>query len=160
MKWKVIFSFLIFVFSGFLMGNVASYAQLNSENILKKQQEVDQFLFEEHREELAAKGITVTHTVPEDLIVEIGIIPFTQENANYLYTIFGKNSVKVVEGAKATMLMSTEPTSIKSTENGLATTIENSKEDTEEINAPIVIMVILLLTRIAVLILRKNKMIN
>ena len=80
--------------------------QLISDDILtNKQKEIDQYVFEKHAKEFADKGITVTNTgVAVDGYVEVGITPFTEENAKYIYDIFGKNLVKVVEGVQATTL--------------------------------------------------------
>jgi hypothetical protein len=79
--------------------------QLNeiNEDILAKQREIDKYLFEDHVDEIKAKGFTVTHTGPMEDYVEIGITPYTEENANYLYEIFGKDNIKVVEGQQAVL---------------------------------------------------------
>lgn len=66
--------------------------------VLNLQGEIDQYVFTDHFDELQKKGITVTQTTPMDNYVEIGIAPFNDENANYLYDIFGKDKVKVVKG--------------------------------------------------------------
>ncbi len=42
----------------------------------------------------------MTHTAPFVIYVEIGITPLNDENAAYLYGIFGKDKVKVVDGQK------------------------------------------------------------
>jgi len=72
-----------------------------SEELLRKQSEIDQYLFEDHIEEITKKGFNVTHTGPFDAYVEIGITPYNEENANYLYSIFGEDEIKVVEGLEA-----------------------------------------------------------
>ncbi|WML44191.1 hypothetical protein [Neobacillus sp. PS3-40] len=86
----------------------------NSTTILEKQKEVDHYIFEVKKDELAKKGITVTHTVPLENQVEIGITPYNRENANYFYKAFGKVDVKVVEGEQAVTMTenSTQKTSI------------------------------------------------
>lgn len=80
--------------------------QLISEDTLtNKQKEIDQYVFEAHAKEFADKGITVTNTgVAVGDYVEVGITPFNEENAKYIYDIFGKELVKVVEGVQATTL--------------------------------------------------------
>ncbi|MDF2986715.1 MAG: hypothetical protein K0R50_2225 [Eubacterium sp.] len=78
---------------------VSSPAAVNEE-ILKKQNEIDLYLFKEHQKELEQKGISVTYTAPMDNYVEIGILPLNDENAQYLYGIFGKDKIKVVDGQK------------------------------------------------------------
>lgn len=72
--------------------------------VYQKQREIDQYVFEQHKQEIEAKGFTVTHTGPMDAYVEVGITPYTQENADYLYGIFGRDMVKVVEGQQAVLL--------------------------------------------------------
>ena len=42
----------------------------------------------------------MTHTAPFETYVEIGITPLNDENAAYLYGIFGKDKVKDVDGQK------------------------------------------------------------
>lgn len=81
-----------------------------SADILKKQVEIDTYLFKEHQKEIEQKGISVTHTAPFETYVEIGIMPLNDENATYLYGLFGKDKVKVVDGQKViTMSAMTEP---------------------------------------------------
>jgi hypothetical protein len=72
----------------------------------EKHQEVDQFLFEQHNGDFSEQGFTVTHTAPVNDMVEIGITPFDEAHAAYLYDIFGKEMVKVVEGQQAVTLAS------------------------------------------------------
>lgn len=75
-----------------------------TDEVFAKQAEVDKYVFEEKASEIAEKGITVTHTVSLEDKVEIGITPFTEENANYFYDAFGKEDVIVVEGQQASTL--------------------------------------------------------
>lgn len=74
--------------------------------LLLKQREIDQYVFEQHRQEIEQKGFTVTHTGPMNDYVEVGITPYYEENAEYLYKIFGKSQVKVVEGHQAVLYQS------------------------------------------------------
>ncbi|WP_243354581.1 hypothetical protein [Bacillus litorisediminis] len=76
----------------------------NTEKILEKQTEIDQYLFVDHLDELEEMGIHVTHTSPTDTYVEIGISPYSEEHAEYLTEIFGAEFVKVVEGEQAVTL--------------------------------------------------------
>lgn len=78
-----------------------------TEDMLEKQKEVDDYVFVEHQEELAEKGITVTHTAPLENTVEIGITPYTEENISYLQEVFGGDNVTVVEGQQAVTLQQT-----------------------------------------------------
>lgn len=72
-----------------------------------KQDEIDQYIFTDHAKELADKGITVNYTGVADQYVEIGISPYTDANANYLYNIFGKDMVKVVAYDESVMYATT-----------------------------------------------------
>lgn len=63
-----------------------------------KQLEADRYLFADHTEEIAAKGITVTHTAATNEYVEIGITPFNEENAEFIYDALGREQIKVIEG--------------------------------------------------------------
>lgn len=76
----------------------------NGDVVLQKQAEIDKYVFETHIEELEKKGMAVTHTGPQSGYVEIGITPYNDTNANYLYEIFGRDIVKVVEGQPAVTL--------------------------------------------------------
>lgn len=88
-----------------LMYTTTIMNQNPSDNPLQQtQQEVDKYLFEEHEEELAQLGIIVTHTAVMGDYVEIGITPCTEQNAQYLYKIFGEDKIKVVEGQQAVPL--------------------------------------------------------
>ncbi len=72
-----------------------------SSEMYSKQSAIDKYLFEEHKDEIAAKGITVTHTVAGKDFVEVGITPFNKENADFIYKVLGTEQVKVVEGTLA-----------------------------------------------------------
>lgn len=115
---------------GFMLGSGTGFAQSNSDTILQKQQEVDQYLFEEHSQEIKEKGITVTNTGPQDGYVEIGITPFNEENANYLYGIFGKDKIKIVEGIQA----NTMSTNDSSDNKDVISTTKVNKEETKHEN--------------------------
>lgn len=88
-----------------LVSSIITFATTNNENtILQKQEEIDQYIFEKHAKEIEEKEFTVTHTSPLEGYVEIGITPFSKENADYLYEIFGSDNVKVVEGQQAELM--------------------------------------------------------
>ncbi|SHO53076.1 hypothetical protein [Anaerocolumna xylanovorans] len=77
-------------------------------DLLKLQSEIDQYVFADHFNEIEKKGFTVTQTSQADNYVEIGITPFSDDNANYLYDIFGKDKVKVVKGEEAVLYKTNE----------------------------------------------------
>lgn len=79
--------------------------EVEQENdLIQKQQEIDRYLFINHAAEVAQQGFMVTHTGLKDSYVEIGIRPYSEENAQYLYEIFGQDLIKVVEGPQAVRL--------------------------------------------------------
>ncbi|MDF2890731.1 MAG: hypothetical protein K0R80_1098 [Clostridia bacterium] len=80
-------------------------AAVNNEDVLsKKQMEIDQYVFEQHQEELEKKGIIVTSTGVVGDVVEVSITPYDVKNADYLYELFGEDMVKVVAGEQAVPL--------------------------------------------------------
>jgi hypothetical protein len=83
---------------------VISAEAVTSDALLQKQSEIDAYVFEQHKEDLAKQGIQVTNTGPVGDKVEIGILDYTDEKAKYLYDIFGTELVKVVEGQQAVLL--------------------------------------------------------
>lgn len=77
----------------------AYVGSVNTEDtaLFEKQRELDQYLFVDHVKEIEKMGFTVIYTGVADTYVEVGITPFSEENANKLYDIFGKELVKVVK---------------------------------------------------------------
>jgi hypothetical protein len=108
-----------------LISGLTVFADMNS--MIEKQKEIDQFIFVEKKDELAQKGITVSTSAPLENYVEIGITPYTEENASYFYDKFGKDTIKVVKGmqnvTKTTVNEETETTSTLTTNND-----QNDKE--------------------------------
>lgn len=102
MKWLtgVLLGFCLSFFSG-----VSTFAAM--EDMFEKQKEVDDYVFVQHQEELAEKGITVTHTAPLENSVEIGITPYTEENVSYLHEVLGADLITIVEGQQAVPLNQT-----------------------------------------------------
>ncbi|MGE5629466.1 MAG: hypothetical protein ACM3TR_00040 [Caulobacteraceae bacterium] len=87
--------------------STAQIQQVKNQDVLvQKQNEIDQYIFEQHKDEFAKLGFTVTNTGvdPVHKWVEVGITPYTAENADYIYNIFGKDMVKVTEGVQAVTL--------------------------------------------------------
>ncbi len=78
------------------------------EGILQQQREIDHYLFEDHAEEIKEKGFKVTHTGPSDDYIEIGITLYTEENAKYLYDIFGEENVRIIDGQQAEIYQTSE----------------------------------------------------
>lgn len=100
--------------------NTASQGKVEISNRLyEKQQEIDKYLFEEHAKEIANLGFKVTHTAVMDNQVEIGITPYNDTNADYLYDAFGKEAVNVVEGEQAVILKS-EAVNMQAADTGVA----------------------------------------
>lgn len=76
------------------------------DELLQKQKEIDQYVFEQNKKDLDDRGISVAYTGVIDNYVEVGIIPYSEKNADYIYELFGKDQVKVVEGIMATTMIS------------------------------------------------------
>lgn len=72
---------------------------------LKLQREIDEYLFVTHQKEMEKLEFKVTHTAPMDGVVEIGITPYEEEYADYLYGIFGADNIRVVQGEQARTLI-------------------------------------------------------
>jgi len=87
---------------------LASTAALAADPLTQKQQEVDQY-FAEHQKELEEKGITMTYTGvdPNGKVVEIAILDYTEEKADYLYELFGREQIKVVPGEEIVLMTTT-----------------------------------------------------
>lgn len=79
----------------------SSSGNLIDESILTKQKEVDQYVFNDNADKLKEMGFEVVYTSPMEGFVEIGISPYKEEYANFLYEALGKDTVKIVEGDKA-----------------------------------------------------------
>lgn len=73
--------------------------------MLEKQKEVDKIIFEDKKEELAEKGITVTHTAPLENTIEIGVQPYNEVTIHYLIEFFGEKNVTVVDGGQQAVIM-------------------------------------------------------
>lgn len=71
------------------------------ESLDDKQAEIDDYVAGAGQEELSREGFTVTHTVAAGDKVEVGITPYNEEHANFLYEKFGRDQVQVVEGEQA-----------------------------------------------------------
>lgn len=74
------------------------------EALYEKQAEIDKMLFESNAKELEDKGIIITHTGAIADYIEVGITPYTPENADYVTKLIGNDVVKVVEGTMAVTL--------------------------------------------------------
>lgn len=75
----------------------ASSSVVQNTEITNKQIEIDQFLFDTGAKEIEKLGFQITSTLPVDNYVQIGITPYSDANAEFLYNKFGKDSIKVVE---------------------------------------------------------------
>lgn len=71
--------------------------------LFDKQLEIDLYLFADHADEMAKKDFKVIYTGVAEDYVEIGINPYTDKNAEFLYALFGKDSVKVVASEEMTL---------------------------------------------------------
>lgn len=61
------------------------------------QKKLDQYLFVDKVNEIEEMGFEVVYTgVSADEYIEVGITPYSEENAEFIYREFGKEEVKVV----------------------------------------------------------------
>jgi|GEM_PF-5145026 len=112
-----------------LDGNASrNYPPESDDPMVLKQREIDRYLFEEHRAEIEQQGFTATHTAPADGYVEIGITPYNEANADYLYEIFGRDEVKIVEGQQAVLLSTTTEPADGAEIDVVSTTAENTDD--------------------------------
>lgn len=94
-------------------------------DLSKLQNDIDQYVFTDHTADIEKQGFQVTQTVVTNGYVEIGITPFSDENANYLYDLFGKDNVKVVKSDEVKVFKTTEavapdtPASSEAADNSL-----------------------------------------
>lgn len=75
-----------------------------NEKLTEKQIEIDQYLFKDHAKDIEEKGFKILTTGVIADMVEIGISPYTQENADYLYKLFGSDMVRVVSTEPAELM--------------------------------------------------------
>jgi hypothetical protein len=99
MKLKLFTSFVLGLCL-FFVTSVVTFADSN-EAIIAKQAEIDKYIFEDHADEFEARGISVTHTAPSETTVEIGILPYNQENIDYFNELFGEETITLVDGQMA-----------------------------------------------------------
>ncbi|MGI6145119.1 MAG: copper amine oxidase N-terminal domain-containing protein [Clostridia bacterium] len=71
------------------------------QELLELQSKIDQYVFVDHVQDIAQAGFKVTNTGPIGDYVEVGILPYSEKNANFLYELFGTEKLKVVEGVQA-----------------------------------------------------------
>lgn len=67
------------------------------------QTKIDQYVFVDHADEINDKEFMVTNTGVVDGYVEVGILPYSEENAKIITDAFGTEKVKVIEGEDAMM---------------------------------------------------------
>lgn len=98
----------------------------NDDVLTKKQMEIDQYVFEQHKEEIKKMGFVVTSTGVVGNVVEVSITPYDVKSADYLYELFGKDMVSVVAGEQA-MTLDVDPASeTKAADSGIAVQKEAS----------------------------------
>ncbi len=74
------------------------------EELYAKQAEIDKLLFEEYAKDLEEKDVFITHTGVSEGYIEVGITPYTPENADILAKLLADDTVNVVEGMMAVTL--------------------------------------------------------
>jgi hypothetical protein len=101
MKIKMFMAILVGICMTFIP-TLTIFAEFDSTTVMiEKQQEVDKLIFEVKKDELADKGITITHTVPLENSIEVGVQPYNEETITYLNELLGKENVTIVDGQQA-----------------------------------------------------------
>ncbi len=72
-------------------------AEENKE-LLERQNQIDQFVFKDHVDEIEKMGFVVTHTGVVGDGVEVGISPYEEAFVDYLNNNLGKEQMNIVEG--------------------------------------------------------------
>ena len=75
----------------------------NNLEMYYRHKDIDRYLFQDYKKDLEVRGITVTHTGPVKDRIEIGIMPYTEENAQFLYKALGREGIVVVPSTQATL---------------------------------------------------------
>jgi LPXTG-motif cell wall-anchored protein len=83
---------------------LAAVSGLAQDDLNAKLDEVNKIIFEDNIKDIESKEIAIMSTAPLDGSVEIGILPFTKENIEYIYGLTGKDQVKVVEGVQPELM--------------------------------------------------------
>ena len=81
-------------------GDSSSSVGISSEEmdiLTKRQDEINILVFNDYAREIEEKGFQIIYTGVGDGYVEVGINPFNEDNADYLYEILGNDQIKVVE---------------------------------------------------------------
>ncbi|MFJ5714837.1 hypothetical protein [Neobacillus sp. NPDC093127] len=105
MKLKMLMAIILGLCGPFMTTLTTSAASEPTAAMLEKQKEVDKIIFEDKKEELADKGITVTHTAPLENTIEIGVQPYNEETIQYIIEFFGEKNVTVVDGGQQAGIM-------------------------------------------------------
>lgn len=83
------------------MSTAVHIASAAEDSLANKQAEIDEYVAGAGQEELSGKGFSVTHTGVVGDKVEVGITPYNEDHAEFLYEKFGREQVQVVEGEQA-----------------------------------------------------------
>lgn len=84
--------------------NTPASSEAADNSLVKRQDEVNKVLFEDKSSDLESKGISIMHTTPVDDYIEVGILPYNDENVKYIYSLTGEDKVKVVEGKEPELM--------------------------------------------------------
>lgn len=69
-----------------------------NKELIERQNQIDQFVFNDHAKEIEEMGFVVTHTGVIGDAVEVGIAPYEKAFVDYLYENLGKEQMNIVEG--------------------------------------------------------------
>lgn len=88
--------------------DVQTQVEANDEVLSAKHREIDSYFAGEGKKEMEELGFSWTHTGPMNNVIEIGITPYEESFAEFLYEKFGREFVQVVEGQQAVTFMATD----------------------------------------------------
>lgn len=112
---------------------VTAYAQMVDDNtissggqteveinvLFEKQREIDQVLFFDQVADIEKQGFRVNYTGVAEDYIEIGITPYSDENAKFLYELLGNQDIKVVASDDSVLYTTQEAKELAAT-SGLA----------------------------------------
>ncbi len=179
-KFKFLIVFVLGIVISLLSSNIAFAESKNEDNnsvgeiiqiavvdeeLAKKQEEVEDIVYNKNSKEIQEKGFVVLSTGMVNKFVELRIEPYNEENAEYLYSVLGRDMVKVVGGEQAEVINAEEGSettefNITSSEDSIQnaeTYTENNNEKKSNIYITLVlILAISVFSAITILLSRKK----
>ena len=102
-----------------------------SEAVMKIQIELDKHMMKENGKIFTDKGFNIYKTLPNEDYLEIGISPYNEENANFIYQILGKDNARVVEVPESELVYNTLAAESSIEEDAVLYTNDKNAEDSK-----------------------------